>query len=29
MLASGETATVAMDILEPAAQIVAYDFRFR
>jgi hypothetical protein len=29
MLASGETATVAMDILEPAAQIVAYDFRVR
>lgn len=28
-LASGETATVAMDILEPAPQIVAYDFRFR
>jgi hypothetical protein len=28
MLASGETATVAMDILEPAAQIVAYDFQF-
>ncbi len=28
VLASGETATVAMDILEPAAQIVAYDFRF-
>jgi Protein of unknown function (DUF3426) len=29
MLTSGETATVAMDILEPAAHIVAYDFRFR
>jgi hypothetical protein len=29
LLASGETATVAMDILEPAAHIVAYDFRFR
>ena len=28
-LASGESATVAMDILEPAPQIVAYDFRFR
>ncbi len=28
-LASGETATVAMDIIEPAAQIVAYDVRFR
>jgi hypothetical protein len=28
-LASGETATVAMDIIEPAAQIVAYDIRFR
>jgi Protein of unknown function (DUF3426) len=28
-LASGETATVAMDIVEPAAQIVAYDVRFR
>lgn len=28
-LASGESATVAMDILEPAAQIVAYDFKFR
>jgi hypothetical protein len=27
-LASGESATVAMDILEPAPQIVAYDFRF-
>lgn len=27
-LASGETATVAMDILEPAAHIVAYDFSF-
>jgi hypothetical protein len=27
-LASGESATVAMDILEPASQIVAYDFRF-
>jgi hypothetical protein len=29
VLASGETATVAMDIVEPAAQIVAYDVRFR
>ena len=28
-LASGESATVAMDILEPAAQIVGYDFNFR
>jgi Protein of unknown function (DUF3426) len=28
-LASGESATVAMDILEPAAQIVGYDFSFR
>ena len=28
-LASGETAAVAMDIMEPAPQIVAYDFRFR
>jgi Protein of unknown function (DUF3426) len=28
-LASGESATVAMDILEPAARIVAYDFSFR
>ncbi|MBX3713366.1 MAG: DUF3426 domain-containing protein [Lysobacter sp.] len=28
-LASGESATVAMDILEPAPQIVAYDFRFQ
>ena len=28
-LASGESATVAMDILEPAPQIVAYDFSFR
>ncbi len=28
-LASGESATVAMDILEPAARIVAYDFNFR
>jgi hypothetical protein len=28
-LASGETATVAMDVLEPAARIVAYDFSFR
>ncbi|MEQ1513727.1 MAG: DUF3426 domain-containing protein [Lysobacteraceae bacterium] len=28
-LASGESATVAMDILEPAARIVAYDFGFR
>lgn len=28
-LASGESATVAMDILEPAAQIVGYDFGFR
>jgi hypothetical protein len=28
-LASGESVTVAMDILEPAPQIVAYDFRFR
>jgi hypothetical protein len=27
-LASGETATVAMDVVEPAAQIVAYDFQF-
>jgi hypothetical protein len=27
-LANGETATVAMDVVEPAAQIVAYDFRF-
>lgn len=29
MLASGDTASVTMDILEPAPQIVAYDFRFR
>ncbi|MBP6749953.1 MAG: DUF3426 domain-containing protein [Xanthomonadaceae bacterium] len=29
MLGSGETATVAMDVLEPAAQTVAYDMRFR
>ncbi len=29
VLASGETATVAMDIVEPAAQIIAYDVRFR
>ncbi len=29
VLASGETATVAMDIVEPAAQIIAYDLRFR
>lgn len=29
MLGSGETATVAMDVLEPAAQIVSYDMRFR
>ena len=28
-LASGESATVAMDILEPATQIVGYDFGFR
>lgn len=28
-LASGETATVAMDILEPAPDIVAFDFGFR
>jgi Protein of unknown function (DUF3426) len=28
-LASGESATVAMDVLEPAARIVAYDFSFR
>lgn len=28
-LASGESAAVAMDILEPAPQIVAYDFSFR
>jgi hypothetical protein len=28
-LASGESATVAMDITEPAARIVAYDFSFR
>ena len=28
-LASGETATVAMDILEPAPDIVAFDFAFR
>ncbi len=28
-LANGESATVAMDILEPAAQIVGYDFGFR
>jgi hypothetical protein len=28
-LASGESTTVAMDILEPAARIVAYDFSFR
>jgi hypothetical protein len=28
-LASGESATIAMDILEPAARIVAYDFSFR
>ncbi len=28
-LASGESATVAMDILEPAARIVGYDFSFR
>jgi Protein of unknown function (DUF3426) len=28
-LASGESATVAMDIFEPAARIVAYDFSFR
>ncbi len=28
-LASGESATVAMDILEPAAQIVGFDFNFR
>lgn len=28
-LASGESAAVAMDIFEPAAQIVAYDFKFR
>jgi Protein of unknown function (DUF3426) len=28
-LGSGESATVAMDILEPAPQIVAYDFKFR
>ena len=28
-LVSGESATVAMDILEPAARIVAYDFSFR
>ena len=28
-LASGESTTVAMDILEPAAQIVGYDFSFR
>lgn len=27
-LASGESATVAMDVLEPAARIVAYDFSF-
>ncbi|TXH65218.1 MAG: DUF3426 domain-containing protein [Lysobacteraceae bacterium] len=29
VLGSGETAAVAMDILEPAPNIVAYDFRFR
>ncbi len=28
-LANGESAAVAMDILEPAARIVAYDFSFR
>ena len=28
-LASGESATVAKDVLEPAARIVAYDFSFR
>ena len=28
-LASGESATVAMDILEPASGIVGYDFSFR
>ena len=28
-LANGESATIAMDILEPAARIVAYDFSFR
>ncbi|MGN6150431.1 MAG: DUF3426 domain-containing protein [Lysobacteraceae bacterium] len=29
MLASGESASVAMDILEPASDIVGYDFAFR
>lgn len=28
-LSSGESATIAMDLHEPAARIVAYDFRFR
>ncbi len=28
-LASGESATIAMDLHEPAARIVAYDFKFR
>lgn len=28
-LGSGESAAVAMDVLEPASNIVAYDFRFR